>query len=84
MYGVDFDFVLCVCVSRPRIRYSRNYKTKYIDIPMDSVSCSLQNKFGVLRKIANTHERTVVGHFYTRNGLIFRPYIYPGQGSAVT
>ena len=48
---------LCVSVSRPLIRYSRNYKTTQlqdqVDIPMDSVSCSLVFKKGVFRIMAS-------------------------------
>ena len=31
----------------------------------------------IVHDLSHTHERTVVGHFYTRNGLIFRiPSVY--------
>ena len=78
---------VCVCVSvcRLLIRYSRNYKG-----PTDSVSWSLQNMFGVFRIMASfskiaiashSSERTVVGHFYTGNGLILRiPSVYYARG----
>ena len=48
---------------------------------MDSVSCSLQNKFGVFRlSFEDSYSAPVVGHFYTRNVLIFRiPSVYYAQ-----
>ena len=64
----------CVQASHPLLTQLQDQ----VDIPMDSVSCSLQNEFGVFRiKRSHTYERTAVGHFYTRNGLIFRiPSVY--------
>ena len=69
----------CVQASHPLLTQLQDQ----VDIPMDSVSCSLQIEFGVfsynglVSKIAIALPYSVVGHFYTRNGLIFRiPSVY--------
>ena len=44
--------VLCVCVCVQASHPLLTQLQDQVDIPMDSVSCSLQNKFGVIRIMA--------------------------------
>ena len=74
---------LCVCVcqcvqaAHPLLTQLQD---QAIDIPTDSVSCwrASYNDFVLKIAIAFPYpERTIVGHFYTRNGQIFRiPSVY--------
>ena len=67
---------VCVCVQAAHLLLTQ--LSDKLDILTD---CWLQIKFGVLSFEdsygSHTYERNVVGHFYTRNGLIFRiPSVY--------
>ena len=63
-----------VCVQAAHLRLTQ--LSDKLDILTDLVSCWLQHEFGIIED-SYAYDRTVVGHFYTRNGLIFRiPSVY--------
>ena len=64
---------VCLCVQAAHLRLTQ--LSDKLDILTDLVSCRLQNEFGFFVPILTTAR--LVGHFYTRNGLIFRiPSVY--------
>ena len=68
---------VCVCFRGPHLRLAQ--LSDKLDILAVSVSCSLVWRFCIMASFRRQlqYEHTVVGHFYTQNGLIFRiPSVY--------